>query len=166
MAPFGYVDVEAFVDNGPDIAVVDGNAREIGQHVELRRYAGVELYGRNVARQRGRQLCVEARLEGVDLVLGRQNLLFIFFQLGSDIAFGVDECLLAYPLLGNLVAVGVGDFEIISENVVVGYFKARDAGQLYLAAAYGLEVVFGVDGDVAQLVEGFADACADNSAAR
>ena len=49
--------------------------------------------------------------------------LLVFLEFGAYISLGIDKCLLAYPFLRHLVTVRIGDFEVVSEDVVKTYFE-------------------------------------------
>ena len=79
--------------------------------------------------------------------------MFVRLEFLGDVPLGVDECLFADPFCGNLLFVGVADFEIVAEDVVVADLEALDAGSFYLALLDLEEVVFSVGLNSAQLVQ-------------
>ena len=66
--------------------------------------------------------------EFIGLVVGREDFFFVFFQLRSDVPFGILECLFADKLGWNFVAMGMGDFQVVSENLVVADFQTGNPG--------------------------------------
>ena len=94
-----------------------------------------------------------------------QDFFFIFFKFGADISLGIDKCLLAYPLLRHLVAVRIGNLEVVSEDVIETDFERRDARGLNFAVAYLCQVLLAAGGYMAQFVQGGVDAFAYDIAA-
>ena len=158
-------DVERIVDHGAVVVILYGQAGEGRQHVEPRELGGVELYGMDILGHLAYQFGVEARLDDGYLLLGAEYLLLVDLELLGDIPLGVDERLLADPLLGHLVAVCVGHLDIVAEHVVVAYLEARDPSRGALAGLYLQEIVLAGVGYVAQFVELRVDPLADHRTA-
>ena len=163
MAALTDVEDEAVVDDGSDVAVLLGHGGEGEEAVEAGYLAGVDLYGGDVAHEVGDEVAEETGFEGEDLVLGTEDALLVLLQLLGDVPLGVDECLLAYPLGGHLVLVGVADLDVVAEDVVVGYLERGYAGGLGLALLHLQEVVLAAVGYLAELVELVADAAGDDA---
>ena len=121
--------------------------------VGLRHEQGVELHGRDIARGVLHQGVEDAALYGVDFLLRAGDFLLVFLQFLGDIALGGGKRLLAYPLGGHLVLVGVAHLYIVSEDVVEGDFERGYSGAFYLALLYGGEGFLAVGHEVAELVE-------------
>jgi hypothetical protein len=51
-----------------------------------------------------------------ELLLGVEDLLLVLLQLRGDIALGVAEGLLPDVVLGDTIAVGVGDLQVVTED--------------------------------------------------
>ena len=165
MAAFGDGDVEGIVDFRTVVAVVDGGAGKRQQAIEPRNERGVELYGRYIRGDVGHQRVEKLCLYRQNLVLRAEYLLLVFLEFLSDVALGVDECLLAYPFRRHLVLMRVAHLDVVAEHVVVGYFQARYAGCLALALLYVHKVVLSGVGNLPQVVELVAHALADDVAA-
>ncbi len=56
-------------------------------------------------------------------LFGIEDFLFIFFELGSDVALCVDQSLLSDPLRRDFILVSMGHFKIIAEDLIIGDFK-------------------------------------------
>ena len=159
------IDVETVVDHGAVVLVVDGHAREGTQAVELGDEGRVGLNGGDVVGHGGHELAEEAGLDQGYFLLGAQYFFFIFLELLGDVALGVDQRLLAHPLGGHLVAVGVAHLDVVAKDVVVGNLEAGYARALALLLLQAHEVVLARVGDVAQLVELGVDTAVDDVAA-
>ncbi len=142
VACLGEAECERVVDCRAAVASFGGRAGESEQHVEAGEHGGVELQRGDVGSGVGHEARVEACLYGFYAFLGREDFMLVFFQLGCDVAFGVDECLLSNPFGGHFVAVCVGDFDVVAEHVVVAYFQGADACGFALACLYAQQVVF------------------------
>ncbi len=138
--------------------VLAGHAGECQQAVEPGDDLRVGENHRHILGQTGHQPVVEPCLDGLDALLGGEYLLLVFLELGGDVALGVDQGLLAYPLRRHLALVGVGHLDIVAEDIVVADFQARDAGGLAFALLYLLQVVFPLERHQAQLVKLLVDA--------
>ncbi len=114
-------DVKRVVHDRTVVLVVDGDAREGVENVEAREHRRVELQRRDVAGHEGHELGVEPLLDDLDFLLSAEDALLVVLEFGSDVSLGVDERLLAYPLRRHLGLVGVGDLDVVSEDVVEAY---------------------------------------------
>ena len=63
-----------------------------------------------------------------DLFFGSQYLGFVLLEFRGDIALGVGQGLATLVVVGDLVDVAFGDFEIITEDSIVADFQIGDAG--------------------------------------
>ena len=153
MAAGLYFDVERVVDSGAAVVVLGGKECEAGKAVYLGHELRVALYCGHILLDLRHKLAVDAGLDGQDAFLCTHYGLLVFLQLRGDVALGIDEGLLADPVLRHLVGVGVAHFEVIAEDVVVTYLEAADAG----AFAFGLldvqQYLFAVRQRVAEVVE-------------
>ena len=59
---------------------------------------------------------------------------FVFFHFRGDVAFSIDQRLFANVIRRGLVGVAVGDFDVITENLVVTNFEGLDAGSFAFEA--------------------------------
>ena len=99
------------------------------------------------------QIVVYFLLQRQNLLLGAQNLLLVFLQFGRDVTLGVHQRLLANPLLGHAVFVGVAYLDVVAENVVETDFERRNARQFALTLLNFNQIIFARISNVAQLVE-------------
>ena len=100
------------------------------QHVDLGQHGGRGLHPPPGRGHRVAQLQKQLVLQLLRLLVGRQHLLFVLFQLRRDVALGVLDGLLADVLGRDLLAVGVGDFDVIAEDLVEADLRSgcRSAG--------------------------------------
>ena len=74
-----------------------------------------------------------APLDVDDLVLGVEDLSFVFLQLRRGETLGVDEGLLALVISGSEMQVGLRNFDVIAEDGIELYLERSDAGALAFA---------------------------------
>ena len=124
-----------------------------GQHVQ-------EPHRPGVAHQRGKFLCTGAHeagkgggFQGLGLVFGRENLGFQVLQFLGDVALGLRQGLLPDPAFGNLVLVGVADFQVVAKHVVERHLQPGDARGLGLPVADGVESFLAVERQPPHVVE-------------
>ena len=150
--------------DGTDVAVClrhGGKGQEAVQPCQL---GGVYLHGRDVFDERLYQVVEELRLEHQDFVFRTQDFFLIFLQFLRDVAFGIGQGLLAYPLGRDFVLVRVAHLDVVAEDVVVAYFQAGDAGLFTFALLDLQEIVFAGVGDAAQFVQFGVESGADDAA--
>ena len=159
-------DVEHVVvrKDGTDVVVLARGRGKRQEAVEAGHLIGIDLDGGDKLAQSLHQLVVELCLEHQYLVFRAEYLLFVFLQFLRDVAFGVDQRLLAYPLLGYFLLVDVAHLDVVAEDVVVTYLQARYARQLAFALLQLEQVVLAAVGYLAQLIELGADALLDDAA--
>ena len=85
-------------------------------------------------------------------------------ELLGDVALAVDERLLADVGVGHLVVIGLGDLDVIAEDLVVADLERLDAGPLLLAGLQLGQDAAGVGEQGAQVVHLAAVARADDAA--
>src|ERR1700732_885762 len=108
----------AGIELGAGVATVGGQFRKRGEDVQLGDRS------RGLAQARG--LCSDARakideklaLDFEDALVGSENFALVFLQLRASEALGVDEGLLALVIVGREVQIGLGDLDVIAEDVV------------------------------------------------
>ena len=98
------------------------------------------------------------------LVLGAEDLLFVLLQFLRDISLGVHERLFADPFGRHFVLICIAHFEVVAEDIVVGYLQALYARCLGLALLDLEQVVLAAVGYLPQLVEFLAYAAGDDVA--
>ena len=153
VTPLADVDYQRVVDHRAVVAVLKRHTRQALQAVEGGNQVGIGLDGRHVVRERSHKRVVDGRLEYFDAFLCVEYLFLVFLELLGDVALGVYERLLAYPVGWHLVAVRVGHLYVVAVHVVVADFQACDARSLALAALNAHQVVLPLVGHLAQLVE-------------
>ena len=117
---------------------------------------------RHPVAQRQEQLVLAARWL---VSSARQHLLLVLLQLGRDVALGVLERLLADVVGRDLAsAVGVGDLDVVAEDLVEADLQAGDAGAADLLGLEAGDPLLAAAGDLAQLVELGVVAVADQAA--
>jgi hypothetical protein len=149
---------------GADVAAGEGAFGEGGEHVEFGDGGGGLLedggVGDDVFAQREEQLVFER--DG--LVLGAEDLVLAFLELGGDEALAVDDGLLADVVVGDLGEVGFGDFDEVAEDLVEADLEGLDAGALDFAGLELGDPLLAVVGGGAQFVELGVEALADDAA--
>ena len=110
----------------------------------------------------GEQLLFERE----DFVLGVQNFALVVFQLRRGEALGVDQSLLALIVGGGQVLVGLGDFDVVTEDVVEADLQRLDAGAGAFASLDLRDDLAAIAAEIAQLVEIGVEARADGAAVR
>ena len=154
----------AVVHLGTAIVALYGLLCKARKHIHLGEDAAVHLDGGNLLLDAADELPVQAGLDGVDAVFGREDFLLVLFQLFGDITLRIHQGLLADPLRRNLVPIGVADLNIVAENVVVGYFERADAGAFRLPLLHLQEVILAACAEGAELVQFCIHARADDGA--
>ena len=164
MPAFPDVQGLAVVHLGAAIVALYGLLGKACKHIHLGEDAAVHLDGGNLLLDAADELPVQAGLDGVDAVFGREDFLLVLFQLFGDIALRVHQGLLADPLRRNLVPIGVADFDIVTENIVVGYFEGTDAGAFGLPLLHLQEIILAAGAEGAEFVQFRIHARADDGA--
>ena len=144
------------------IVALHGKLGEAGEDVQTGYDAAVGLDCDDLLLDFRHEFPVDSGLDGIDPLFGAENLAFIFLELLRDVALGIDEGLLAYPLLRHKVTESVADFDVIAEDIVVADLKGSDSGSFGLAALKGKEVVLPAGRDVPQFVELRVDSSRDH----
>ena len=106
------------------------HAVEMGNHVGISLYLWYKSLGCQY------QFSEEPFLGGEYLLISTQYLLFIFFQLLSDISFCLGQRLLSYPLGRHLILVCVPDLEIVAKNIIISYLQTTDTRLCHLTFLY------------------------------
>ena len=153
MAAGDDLDVGGVVKPG---AAVVSQGRDLGQGCQdidfsegERGLADAAGFSRNGRAQLGKQ----AAFDLYDLFLGIENFGFVFFQLRSGEALGVDQGLLALVVGRGQVRIRLRDFEIVAKDRVELYLQRCDSGALALALLDLCQELFAVAAQVAELVE-------------
>ena len=96
---------------------------------------------------------IEAELNDVYAVVGCQDLLFQRFEFGCNVAFGIGKCLLANPLFGHFVLVGVAHLKVVAEHVIEANLQAAYTRAICLVLAYAFYCLAAVITQITQFVE-------------
>ncbi len=107
--------------------------REAGEQVDLCDAPRGLAHACSGIEQVAAQLGEDAALDLAGSLLRRQDLGLVLLELGRGEAFGVDEGLLALVVGGDGLGVGLGDLDVVAEDVVEADFERADAGALALA---------------------------------
>ncbi len=105
-------------DRRPHVVARASQLGEAGQHVDFGQRIGGRLQVAVPRRQPSRAAARTRRIRAASsLLLGREDLLFVLFQLRRDVPLGVFERLLADVLGRHLFAMRVRDFQVIAEHL-------------------------------------------------
>ncbi len=125
-----------------------------GEAVQTAHRSGVLLDGGDVALQFGHQVGINAPLDGHNLLPGHHNLLFVLLEFGGYVALGPHQCLLADPVGGDKLPVGIAHLQIVAEHVVIADFERGDAGAFLFPLLDFQQDTLAVLQNVAVVVEG------------
>ncbi len=100
----------------------------------------------------------------VDAFLRAEDFLLVFLQLGSDVALGVLESLLALVIARDSLAVCMGDFDVVAKHLVEADFQAWDAGAADLVGLEAGDPLLAAAGDLVQFVQLRVVAAPDHAA--
>ena len=157
-------DFSAEVHLGALVAVRHRHRRERGENIELRHGGGRSLHPLELRRRLGPHLLKQLGFELHGFFMCAQNTALKLFQIGRDEALAVRQSLLSYVLVGHLVAVRVGNLDIITEYPVVTYFEFWNSRFLALLRFELGNDFFAAAHIGSQLVELFMVAGADHAA--
>ena len=140
-------------DYGTDIIVFAGRGGKGKQTVQTRYLVRVNLNGGNELVQRLYQLCVKLCFQYQYFVFGTEYLLFVLFQFLRNVAFGIDQRLLANPFLRHFIFVHVAHFDIVTEHIVITYLQAGNPRLFALPLLYLQKIVLTGISYLTQLVQ-------------
>src|SRR6266478_8237042 len=149
-------DDEEFASGGEfraSVTAIGAKFREGGKNVKLRDGRGGLAQARRFCGNAGAQVDEKLALDFEDAFVGGKDFAFVFFQLRRSEALGIDQSLLALVIVGREMQVGLGNFNVVAENMVEADFKRSDVGALTLALFHGGDDLFAVLAKIAQLVE-------------
>ncbi len=101
---------------------------------------------------------------GQGAFLGGERLVFKGLQLGGDEALGVFERLAAAVVVGHLVQLSLGDFDVEAMHLVVLHLQVGNAAARAFAALQVQQEAVAVGLDGAQLVQLGVEAIGDHAA--
>ena len=153
MAAVFDIDGHAVINLRAAIIILPGGQGKRNQHIEGGQHAGILLNMAHILSHKGYQVGKQLLLQHLQAALGSQNFLFVHFKLFGDIALGIHQGLLAYPLGWHLVLMCIAHLQVVAKHLIVGNFQRADAGALYLPVAYLHQVVLAGISDAAQLIK-------------
>ena len=139
--------------SGPAVVPLPGQLGQGHEHVELGQHGGGRLHPPPLGGHGVAQLHEQLVLQLLRLLVGREHLFFVFLQLRRDVPLGVLDRLLADVFGGNLLAVGVGDLDVVAEHLVEADLEIRNAGPLGLLGLIAGDPLLAAAGQFAQVVE-------------
>src|SRR5258707_3711092 len=145
------------------VTAIGAKFREGGKNVKLRDGRGGRAEARRFCGNAGAQIDEKLALDFEDALVGGEDFALVFFQLWRSETLGVDQGLLALVISGREMQVGLGNFDVVAENMVEADFKRSDVGALALALFHGGDNLLAVLAEVAQLVELGVEAAADDA---
>ena len=84
---------------------------------------------------------------------GREHFFFVLFQFGSDKSFRVFQCLFADEIRGDLVAMSIGDFDVVAKDFVEAHFQIGNTGLLHGIGLILGDPLLATSGQLAQRVQ-------------
>ena len=136
-----------------DIIVFAGGGGKRKQTVQTRYLICINLNGRNKFAQRLHQLRIKLRFQHQNLVLSAEYFLFILFQFLRNVTFGIDQGLLADPLLRHFILVHIAHFDIIAKDIIIPYLQTGNTRQFTFTLLHLQEIILAGIGYLAQLVQ-------------
>ena len=150
---------------GPAVVPLPGQLGQRRQHVDLRpARPPCACIRRRAAATASRSSRNSVVLQLLGLLVGREDLLLVLLQLRRDVALGVLDRLLADVVGGDLLAVGVGDLDVVAEDLVEADLQVGNAGPLGLLGLVAGDPLLAAVGQFAQVVESAREAVADEPA--
>ena len=140
------------VDVGADVLVAGGHGGQGLEAVQLGEQAGGTAHsclplGHEIA-----DLVEQLILQGAELVLRAQDGGLHVLQLLGDVALVVGEGLLADVGIGHHVHEGLGDLDVVAEDLVVAHLEGLDAGALLLLGGHPIHPALPVGHDGAEAI--------------
>src|SRR6266513_3029030 len=107
------------------------------------------------------ELIEDRRFARGNALFGAKHLRLVLFQLGRDVALRSGERLAPLVVGRDAVAMGVGDFDVVAEDLVKAHLERRDAGPLPLARLQAGDVLLAAVARGFELVELMIVSCLD-----
>ena len=161
MAAVLYFKRAVFGDLGAAVLIFLCDDGEGEEAVELRDGRGELLEDGDILGEDGQNFVEELLFEAAGALVAAQNLAFELFELFRRVAFAVRERLTAHIGIRDFLLEGVAHLDIVAEHAVEAHFQSADARAFALA-----RFEFGDEGaalrpDVAEGIERFVVAAAD-----
>ena len=151
-------------DRRPHIVSRSRQVGQARQDVDLRKRRCRRLDALGRRSHRFAQLDEQVVLQVFRLLLGREHFFLVLLQLGRDVPLGVLERLLADEVAGDLLALGVGDFQVVAEDRVESDLHRRDAGAAHRLGLVRGDPLLAAFGQLALRVELGVEAAANEAA--
>ncbi len=116
----------------PAIAVAGGDLGQPGEDIQLGQGAGRAQQPAGAAADFDAHLLEQTGFNVEDAPLGVEHERLVFLELGSDVALGVDQGLLADVVVGRVLALAAAQLNVVSKDFVVADLQRADAGALAL----------------------------------
>ena len=120
------------VEARPDVAVVISRAGQTVQAVDAGNGPGRCLHGRDMFLDLTADVAEKLIFQSQHPFLAGQDFDFKLLQFRRDIAFGIDQGLLAYVIIGNGFGIGMGNLEVIAKDFGVADFHLNAGLFLFL----------------------------------
>ena len=104
--------------HGTRVVAHGGDVGEVCQQVELRDHGSTAANARGGREDGGAQLGKEASLDFDRALVRGEDAGLVVLELGGGEAFGVDQRLFALVVGGDGLEVGLGDLDVIAEDIV------------------------------------------------
>ena len=148
----------------PDVAAGNRALRQRGPDVEPGEDAGGALDSPDGVPDRRAERSEELGLADRHPLLGAEHARFVLLELGRDVALGGGQRLAPLVVGGDPGGVGVGDLEVVAEDLVEPDLERGDAGAVPLALLERGDVLVAAVAERAQLVELAVVAVANDAA--
>ncbi len=148
MASSANVQVQRFVQGGPDVVLRGGYFRQGCRHIQPGDSLGRLQQPPGMAADLLADFAKQPALNLQDAVLRIQDKRLIFLQLRRDITLRVGQRLLADVHIRHTVAVGPAHFQVVAEYFVEAHLQRRDAGALPLPRLKGRHPFPGMRGRI------------------
>ena len=113
---------------GPDVLPRRRQFGQGRQHVELARTSAVCSSRAVWPATRSRRAANRSYSSCMNRSSAAEDFFLVFLQLRRDVALGILERLLALVIGGNLAGVGVGDLDVVAEDLIEADLQTGDAG--------------------------------------
>ena len=125
------------IEFGAGVVAVGGQLGEGSEDVELGNGGGGLAEARGLRGDGGAEIDEELALDFEDALVGGEDFALVFLEFGRGEALGVDEGLLALVIGGGVGEIGLGDFDVVAEDLVEADLEGIDAGALAFALFHG-----------------------------
>src|ERR1043166_4510707 len=140
-------------DIGPHVPFVLGDLGQRAPGVEPRQRRRARLHPTERRADAPPQCVDHLGLPRADPLLGAEHLGLVFLELGRHVALGARERLAALVVARHALTMRVGDFDVITEDLVESDLERADAGALPLARLQAGDVLLAAVARVLQLVQ-------------